>query len=264
MKNFLQLQITLPLVFAITLSLVFLVAQQAQAQTTKEQIIIKNNISKYTDYGEYLKQIYRDEYTPLKAFDNLLPTNQITTTLWSQFGNAGFVVDLKNSINQPVCYAEIVVLEPRNAPFLLTVGDKAVEGKLDSTLTQVNFPECVTNANQIKFDVKSDYWTSIAEIKLYTDNIVPPIEPPVCPPDSYWDEKLKECVAIISPISNGTTIVNSTITLNVSNSTVTVNADETSKVVATTPIGTPLNEEDEDDDDDEQEEEIKIEEDETK
>ena len=166
----------------------------------------------------------------------MLITPQVKNTGFSQLGNSGFTVNLQTPLDKdkPVCSAEIYVLNPKNTAFLLTVGNKSFEGKLDATMIPVNFaPNCAFDVSQIKLDIKSpnNLYNPIEEIKLFTQKQDPPIEPPVCPPDSYWDSKLKKCVAINPPIGNNTAIVNSTIALTVSNSTITIDADEGSEII---------------------------------
>ena len=219
----------------------------------KQQVIIKDNIKNFDWYGLEYSTDYVSTFSPPKAFDNKLITPQEKNVGWSQLGNSGFTVTLQNPLDKQICSAEIIPLNPKNSPFQLTVGDKSVEGKLDSTSINVNFPVCAQNIDLIKFDIKSpnNKFNPIQEIKLFTSNKIPPIEPPVCGPNQYYDDKLKKCVDIQLPI-NGTTITNSTLALNVSNSTITITTDASSKVIdqTKTPIGTPLNENDEDEDQD--------------
>lgn len=231
----------------------------ANSQVEKQQIIIKDSIKDFEDYGLETATDYIETFTPPKAFDNLLLSPQIKNTAWSQRGDAGFIVNLNNVLSQPICSAEIFTKGPMNSPFLLTIGNKSVEGLLDTTTKTVSFgPECAKAVSQIKFDVKQnfDVWSPIEEIKLFTEKVIPPIDPPVCPPGTYYDSVLKKCVQIENPIENGTAIVNSTLLLTVSNSTITINADETSKVIANNPtilspnkitIPDPNDEEEEDD-----------------
>lgn len=228
---------------------------QQQQEEEKQQIIIKDNIKTFDWYGLEYATDYVSTFTPPKAFDNKLITPQEKNVAWSQLGNSGFTVTLQNPLDKQICSAEIIPLNPKNSPFLLTVGNKSVEGKLDSTSIPVNFPVCAQNVDLIKFDIKSpnDKFNPIQEIKLFTSNKIPPIEPPVCGPNQYYDEKLKKCVDIQLPI-NGTTITNSTLNLKVSNSTITITTDASSKVIDqtnTTPIGTPLNENDDEGEDEE-------------
>lgn len=224
------------IIVAISLSLSLLFGTATifgQQPIEKEQIIIKYNLKQYTDYGNYPQSDYRDVFNPFKAFDNQLRTETVKNSAWSQLGDSGFTVTLNNPLDKPICSAEINVYNPQNSPFLLTIGNKSIEGVLDSTLKQVSIGgnECAGNVDKIKLDVKATgKWTSISEIKLFTEKKIPPIEPPVCPPGSYYDDKLKQCVQVSNPI-NGTVITNSTIALNVSNSTVTVNADDSSNIV---------------------------------
>lgn len=241
------------------------------AQVEKQQIIIKDNIKSYEDYGLETSTDYIETFTPPKVFDNLLLSPQVKNTAWSQRGDAGFIVNLNNVLSQPICSAEIITKGPMNSPFLLTIGNKSVEGLLDTTQKTVSFgPECAKAVELIKFDVKQafDVWSPIEEIKLFTEKVIPPIDPPVCPPGTYYDANLKKCVQIENPIENGTAIVNSTISLTVSNSTITINADENSKVIANNPtilspntitIPEPEgpNDDDSDEDDEEEEEGVK-------
>ena len=217
-------------------------------EVEKQQLIIKDKIKSYDSYGLEYKSDYVNTFTPPKAFDNQLITELVKNSGWSQRGDSGFIVNLDAPLDKQICSAEIIPLTPKNSPFLLTLGNKSVEGKIDSTSVTVNFlPNCVKDVSQIKFDVKSpvDVRNPIQEIKLFTQKTIPPIDPPTCPPDSYWDDKLKQCVKIDNHI-NGTTITNSTIALKVSNSTITIVTDATTKVIdKTTPIGTPLNENEE-------------------
>lgn len=213
-------------------------AQGETNNNTKKQIIIKDNIKSSDDYGLETSTDYVTTFTPEKAFDNILLSPQVKNTAWSQRGDAGFTVDLANVLKDPVCSAEIFVKNPQSQPFLLTVGNKSIEGILDSTIKTVSFaPDCIKSADQIKFDVKQPFnvWSPIEEVKLYTDEIIPPIDPPVCPPNMHYDANLKKCVENENPVTNGTTFVNATISLNVSNSTITINADENSKVIANNP-----------------------------
>lgn len=217
----------------------------------QKQIIIQDNIKNYTIYGsDKLKPGYADTYNPTNLFDNLLPNATVTSTMWSDYGDAGFIVNLKNQLNKPICSAEIFVFSPKNSPFLLTLGNQAVEGVLDSTKIPISFEDCVKNLKTIKFDVKAkDKYTSLQEIKLFTEEKIPPIEPPICPPKSYWDDKLKICVEITNPV-NGTSIVNSTISMKVSNSTINILADSTNNKINNTLPVPPIIVEDQDQEED--------------
>lgn len=239
--------------------------QQKAEDETKQQVIIKDKIKNFDWYGLEYQSDYIDTFTPAKAFDNQLITPQVKNSGWSQLGNSGFTVTLEQPLDQQICSAEIIPLNPKNNPFKLTLGNQSVvEGKLDSTSIPVSFNPCAPHVDLIKFDVKSanDKRNPIQEIKLFTSKKIPPIDPPVCPPNSYWDDVLKKCVSVNPPISNETTIVNSTLALKVSNSTIIITLDDTSKIVGpeqpqdkeeqqqkqTTPIGTPLNDNEEEED----------------
>lgn len=235
-------------------------AQGTENNNTKKQIILKDNIKSSDDYGLETSTDYVTTFTPEKAFDNILLSPQVKNTAWSQRGDAGFTVNLNNQIKEPVCSAEIFTKGPQSQPFLITVGNKSIEGLLDSTIKTVSFaPDCVKNVDQIKFDVKQPFnvWSPIEEIKLYTDEIIPPIDPPVCPPNMHWDANLKKCVENDTnpPLGNGTTFVNSTLSINVSNSTITINADENSKVIANNPGQVNVPVPDQNDDDQEEDDE---------
>lgn len=246
------------------------------AQVEKEQVFIKDNIKNYTGYGsDQISSDYRDIYNPAKAFDNLLPTTEMPNAMWSDYDNSGFIIHLQNKLDKSICSADILQSTPKNSPFTLTVGSKTVEGVLDSTLKSVTFPECAKNVEQIKLNVKApEKWTSISEIKLFSEKKIPPPEPPVCPPGTYWDSNLEKCVENIpNPVNQTILITNSTINFDVTNSTLKIKADKVTDIIIdvndvnvtttnsnntnynaqsssqqTTPIGTPLNDNDNNED----------------
>ena len=273
MRNQTPIIITiLALLFSVTIATITITSAIGQEQE-KQQIIITDSIKNYSIYGsDKVSSDYREIYTPLRAFDNLEPNAQVTHTYWSDYGDAGFIINLKGKLDRAICSAEILQPTPRNSPFLLTVGSKSVEGVLDSTTKQVSFPECVKNVNEIKLDVKApNAWTTLSEIKLFTNKKIPPVEPPICPPGTYWDSTLKKCVEDVPGKINQTILVtNSTINFDVVNSTLKIHADKVSSIIidvndanvtttnsnntninpsaAKTPIGTPLPESSEDED----------------
>ncbi len=276
MRN--QTPIIIITILALLFSVVTLANFVSAQEQEKQQVIITDNIKNYSIYGnDKVSSDYREIYTPLKAFDNLEPNAQVTHTYWSDYGDAGFIVNLKGNLDRAICSAEILQPTPRNAPFLLTLNSKSVEGVLDATTKTVSFPECVKNVNEIKLDVKApDKWTTLSEIKLFTNKIIPPVEPPICPPGTYWDSTLKKCVENVPGKINQTILVtNSTINFDVVNSTLKINADNVSSIIidvndanvtttnsnntninpATTPIGTPLNESDEEEEEEDEDKE---------
>lgn len=234
------------------------IAQGQEEEGEEEQIIISNdNFQNYTRYGEYTKFDYIQTYTPLKLFDNLLPNQNITHTYWSEFGNAGFTIFLKSPLQKSVCSVEIYDKEPRNAQVVLKLGNekRVIQGKLNATLNSINLLECVKDVQKIKFDVKANnQWTTLAEIKLFSKQKLPPIEPPyTCPAGQHFDIAQNKCVPDSippppllppppppSPSNNATTttttntmttITNSTLKFDVSNSTLEINADTTSDIL---------------------------------
>ena len=236
----------------------------AQDQIVKDQIIIpKENLKNFTDVGDFTQTDYRETFNPFKAFDNLLRTPQVKNTVWSNHGDVtGFTVNLNEPLNKAVCSADIYVIKPQGSPFQLTVGNKTVEGVLNSNLKQLTFggseqKTCVENVSTIQLNVQPGMgtkWTSIEEIKLFAEKTIPDIEPPVCEPGYYYDSVLKQCVKIEKPVDN------STIILNVSNSSIIVNADADSNVVVNQPSQSVEAEEAQDEQEDEEDEDKKKEE----
>ena len=204
------------------------------AEPTIKQLLIKDAIKSYEDYGGYTKSDYREIYNPLKMFDNEKVTVNTTHSFWSQYSDSGFLINLNQPLNQSICSMELEVFNPKNSPYVLEIGGKTFNGSLDSTKVPINLG-CIDKVDKFSFSFDADNkWTTISEIKLFTEKKIPPVEPPVCPPNSYWDEKLKKCVAIQNT-SNGTTIVNSNLTFSVSNSSITVNADNSSELIFNIP-----------------------------
>jgi hypothetical protein len=230
----------------------------------KEQVFInKDNIKNYTSHGSPLvSSDYRDVYNPTKVFDNLLPTTDVPNTKWSDYDDADFTILLKNKLDRVICSAEIIQETPRNSPFLLSLSTQSVEGVLDSTTKTVTFPTCVKDVKDITLQVIApDKWTSISEIKLFTDKKIPPPEPPICPPGTYYDSNLEKCVENVpNPVNQTVLVTNSTINFDIVNSTLKIHADSISNIIIdandanvtttnsnntsfhgpTTPIGTPL------------------------
>src|SRR6187401_142571 len=104
-----------------------------QGEDEKQQVIIKDIIKSFDWYGLEYQSDYVDTFTPIKAFDNKLITPQEKNTGWSQLGNSGFTVTLDKTLDKQICSAEIIPLNPKNNPFKLSLNNKTVEGKLDST-----------------------------------------------------------------------------------------------------------------------------------
>lgn len=216
-----------------------------EATAEKEQIILNpNNIKELKAFGETDKPWYPENYPPEYIFDNLINSY----SFWTQQGNSGFNLILKEKLEQPICSIEIGSLQPQNQPFSLAINDKIVNGTLNSETVQINFAndQCVSNVNKLSMNFTpsdSILWTTLSEIKLFSDT--KPEPPPVVLPGNVTKF----------------IITNSTVTIDLENSEVIFKQPAAKQ---TTPIGTPLpaeakedKEEDENEDDGDENEDKK-------
>lgn len=162
----------------------------------QEQFFIIDNIKNYTGYGEYTDNPeYSLFYNASLAFDG----KENTWSFWSQYGKAGFKVDLDKPLQVPVCAAELIVLNPNNGAFRLGLGSQSFEGVLN-TKQIFGMTGCITDVDEITLDVEApSKWTTISEIKLYTNTTAPPPPPPECEPGYHWDQLLQKCVPDVVP-----------------------------------------------------------------
>jgi hypothetical protein len=149
-----------------------------------QQITIPDNkIKDFVSTGEIVNQDYTTFYNATNVIDN----NKLT--FWSQYGKqTGFVINLVADTlkKYEVCNVEIFVHNPKQQPYVLTIGPKSVNGILDSAVEKFNFSDnCVKNVNKIAMSFNSpDRYTSLSEIELFGKDLtyVPPPPPTDKPP----------------------------------------------------------------------------------
>lgn len=224
----------LALLFSVTIATTTTVAVAEE-----EQIILNpNNIKELVAFGETDKPWYPENYPPEYLFDNLINSY----SFWTQQGNAGFNLELKEKLDKSVCSIELGVLQPQNTPFSLAVNEKVVTGTLNNEkiiikIGSSNNDNCIPNVTKLSMNftpIDRIFWTTLSEIKLFSDKTQPP--PPVVVPGN----------------STKFIIDNSNVTMDLNDSQVTIKIGNNAKVNTileekqqqvkqpTTPIGTPL------------------------
>lgn len=190
-----------------------IIAQGQEQEEELNQVLIQNNISSITPYGKYNNTQYINQYNVKNLFDNL--TN--SWSFWSEFKESGFDITLSPPIKYPICKVDIGVFSPKNTTFAFGLNNQTFNGILDTTTETIDIPQCVKDVTTISADFIPDVnlspekkWTTLSEIKLYTNESTtgtfPPPEPPVCPTGTYWDPEIKKCVDIVTPAENITKI----------------------------------------------------------
>ena len=154
----------------------------AAAEEKGEQIIINpDNIRDLKAFGETDKQEYLEFYPPSYLFDNLVNSY----SFWTQQGNSGIDLQLKEKLDKKVCSIELGAFQPTNTPFTIIVNDDdeiVLNGTLDNEKVSINFPNenCITDLEKlsIKFNpADRKVWTTLSEIKLFSEVIDEPIPP---------------------------------------------------------------------------------------
>ena len=203
------------------------------AQSADKQLLVSNYIKDTEAFGQFNQSYYSDEYTVRNLFDNQI--NNVS--YWSELANSGIAALFSKPLPNSICNLEYHVYNPQNTNYNLNIisPNKTIDynGKLESSVEKINIENCISNATQISttFDAGPETWTTISEIKLYTNEtvVVPPPEP--CLPGFSKDPTTGQCVP--NPDTNTTriSIINSMAVMDITNSQVLLNADRDTKVV---------------------------------
>ena len=209
-----------------------IIVASANAATGK-QLLIGSNINTIDAFGKYNDTAYTNFYNVRNMFDN--QTN--TWSFWSQYGKSGFVISL-DPLDKPVCSVEIDTHQPKDTPFNLRLGNPETfvnfDGKLDKPKEIINIADCIKDVKGISMTFNTDKWTTLYEVKLFSNATnIPPVEPPICKDGYHWDAVLKKCVPNTVPGGNAThiTITNSTATMDVIDSKVVLNIDADTQII---------------------------------
>jgi hypothetical protein len=208
-------------ILAILLPVISIIAQQEKI--IKEQIIIpKDNIKSLSSYGNYeiVNPDYIKTYNASLLFDNKVGGD----SFWSNWGDSGWKLELNNPIiEKEVCSIEMGVLNPQNNTYTFKMNNSTSTGILSSNnITSIVDP-CMSNLTNMSMDINTDEtkptqtrWTSISEVKLFSNKtiVIPPPPPP--PEENVTKIILNDTNVTMSAIDSNIDLIlegNSTINL---------------------------------------------------
>lgn len=243
----------------------------------KQILIDKDNIKSLTSYGKFNQTYYTNFYNASNLFDN----NLADYSSFSDWKQSGISLELKKPLDKPVCGVELHAINPKNQHFKLQINNITFTGFLNLPFASGTVTPCEKDVSSIKIDFTPDkslpiekQWTTVSELKLFTNGTVIDPEPPVCPPGTHWDKDLEKCVpdVISGPGGGNATTINldnTNVTMNVKNSNMSVTLDENSTIsfpdsdengggdTVVTNTQSSEDEEEEDEDNEEEEDENK-------